>query len=391
MVGVGVRLKAAFNGSFSSIIADRRRSAMTVIGIALGVGSLVASIGLAQSTRNAVNLELIQRAGRFMTVQQPGGLPWGIDEDSVNRLADHRSVVEAGLIADTTGAADVLGPLQFASPAEPPASVSLIGVSNTVLNMIGSDTPQFLPGLRTAFVGEGAAQRLGISSLANAPVVEIGGVLFHIRGFVEASDANVLTVANAVLVDVDYALRVLEVAASPVVVVQTTLGLTQEAQDVAPRMLDPNGDIGLSAVAQPQGIALQTTLDTDLRMLTIVLGAALVVAGGLAIANVMTIRVFARVGEIGLRRALGATRWQIALQFVTEGIVLAALGSLMGLAAGVTVSAVVAVSNQWPYFQPAEFVYVAPLLGIGIGLVASLYPAWRAARLSPVSALSGPH
>jgi putative ABC transport system permease protein len=113
------------------------------------------------------------------------------------------------------------------------------------------------------------------------------------------------------------------------------------------------------------------------------------IVGGVGIANVMLMSVLERRSEIGLRRALGATRRHIALQFVAEALILAFLGGVLGVALGIAVAVGYAVYSDWTPVIPA----VAVVGGLGsalvIGAVAGFYPSIRAARVSPTEALRG--
>jgi putative ABC transport system permease protein len=119
------------------------------------------------------------------------------------------------------------------------------------------------------------------------------------------------------------------------------------------------------------------------------LGAIGVLAGAIGIANIMVISVLERRGEIGLRRALGATRAHVGGQFLLEALALASLGGLCGVAAGSAVTLTVARLHGWsPIIQPVTL-WGGLGTAVAVGAVAGLYPALRAARLSPTDALRG--
>jgi putative ABC transport system permease protein len=117
------------------------------------------------------------------------------------------------------------------------------------------------------------------------------------------------------------------------------------------------------------------------------LGAVALLVGGVGIANVMVISVLERRSEIGLRRALGASRRHVAEQFLTEALLLSALGGLAGTAIGGAATAVYAATQHWTVQIPALAFYGGVGAALLIGAVAGLYPATRAARLSPTEAL----
>jgi putative ABC transport system permease protein len=121
----------------------------------------------------------------------------------------------------------------------------------------------------------------------------------------------------------------------------------------------------------------------------LILGAIALLAGGLGIANVTLLSVMERVGEIGLRRALGATRRNIAQQFMVESVVIGLLGGLIGAALGIVAVVVVSITQEWtPILDPVVAIGSA-LLGAVVGLLAGLYPAMRASAIEPITALRG--
>ena len=142
------------------------------------------------------------------------------------------------------------------------------------------------------------------------------------------------------------------------------------------------------SVSRPSdALAAQATADESLTTLTLGLGAVALLVGAVGIANVMVISVLERRREIGVRRALGATRTAIAGQFLTESVLLSALGGLTGALLGVGVTAVFAGNEGWTVVVP----WTPILLGLGcslvIGTVVGLYPALRAASVPPTEAL----
>ena len=119
----------------------------------------------------------------------------------------------------------------------------------------------------------------------------------------------------------------------------------------------------------------------------LLLGGLSLVVGAIGIANITLVSVMERTGEIGLRRAIGATRGHIAAQFLLESASMGVVGGILGASLGVLITVGVSAYQVWtPVLDPAV-PFLAPLIGGIIGLVSGTYPALRAARLEPVEAL----
>jgi putative ABC transport system permease protein len=144
-------------------------------------------------------------------------------------------------------------------------------------------------------------------------------------------------------------------------------------------------------VSRPSdALAARQATETTLTALLLGLGAVALLVGGVGVANTMVISVLERRTEIGLRRSLGATRGHIRIQFLAESLLLSALGGLCGALLGIAVTAGYAAYQHWPAVVPPWATAGGVLATLVIGACAGLYPAWRAARLSPTDALSAP-
>jgi len=162
--------------------------------------------------------------------------------------------------------------------------------------------------------------------------------------------------------------------------------VNQVANLLAPTA-DPQNASGVQVSRPSDALEARAAAKGQFTTLLLGLGAVALLVGAIGIANIMVISVLERRGEIGLRRALGATKRHISTQFLTESALLAALGGVAGLILGAGATEVYALAKNEPFVVPLYALVAAPAAGFAIGALAGLYPAAKAARLSPTEAL----
>jgi len=169
--------------------------------------------------------------------------------------------------------------------------------------------------------------------------------------------------------------------------IHTRLGAAQVVAEQAPIALRPDDPKLLTATAPPSLSQLRRSVTASLNAVFLALAGIALIVGAVGIANTTLVAVLERVGEIGLRRALGARPVHIAAQFLAESTALGLFGGLIGASLGVVAVLAVTVYQSWTALLDPRVVLAAPAAGAVIGLLAGLYPALRAGTIEPADAL----
>jgi putative ABC transport system permease protein len=236
-------------------------------------------------------------------------------------------------------------------------------------------------------LGSVAAQRLGIDRLDSPIRVYIGGNWFTVVGILN-DVPGAPEIDRSVLMGFPIAQSLFNFDGAPsTVYVRTDPNAVDATRNVLAAMANPSHPDEVQVSRPSDALAAQAAARGAFNALFLGLGAVALLVGGVGIANVMVISVLERRSEIGLRRALGATRGHIGVQFLMESILLSTLGGLAGIAIGALITAAYASAQGWSIVIPPVAVSGGIGAAILTGAVAGLYPALRAARLSPTEAL----
>jgi putative ABC transport system permease protein len=373
----------------------RVRALLSALGISIGIAAITGVLGISQSSESKLLAELGQ-LGNLMNVQpntsstsgQQTELPTTA-EGTISRVGPVTGVTQIASIADTyvyrsslIPAIDTNGIALTAADQNLPATLGASMAHGGWLNAATARYP-------VVVLGAEAASLLGITNLAHPTQVWIGGHWFAVAGILGPVPLPTQMDSMA-FIGFPIAEHYFAFDGHPTELFVRTNPDPAQVSAVAavlPATVSPQ-DPGNVAVSFPSDV-LRTELATQgaYNTLFLALGAVALLVGGVGIANVMVISVLERRSEIGLRRALGATRRHVAEQFLGEAVLLSVLGGLTGTGIGVAATAVYALTQHWHVIIPPLALYGGSTTALAIGVIAGLYPAMRAARLSPTQAL----
>lgn len=381
------------------------RLLMTLAGTVLGIGALVATIGFAQTTAGQLSkqfdafaaTQIVASPAQAQTADgesvDTSSLPW----DAVQRMERLAGIEQAALISEVSLPEGTVTAVPVNDPSAPgtvpprifAASAGLVdALEGTVrygrLFDDGHDQRQD----RVAVLGERLAGRLGITRVDSQPSIFVNGIPYAVVG-VFGDVQQRAELLDSVVIPTGAARKDFGLTAPGEVQARIVIGAGPQVAEQAALALSPDAPEAVT-VAAPQGRSdLAKSVQADVNLIFVVLSVVVLLAGGVGIANVTMLSVMERTGEIGLRRAIGATRRQIAAQFVTESVIIGLLGGLLGATTGVFAVIAISAAQQWtPVTHPLVAVGGA-LLGAIVGLAAGSLPARKATRIEPVVALRG--
>jgi macrolide transport system ATP-binding/permease protein len=397
----GMSFLDLFYEGISSVFAKPGRMFLTILGIAIGLTALVATIGLTRTSANriisqfdefaATEIFLSARPGRSTGIVDPAAIPW----DAPDRLQRLNGVAAAG----TMSKVDVGDLLVSSSPINDPLGqrsfkLSVYSASPSLFRAVRAkldsgmlpDQSHSIRGDLIAVLGPDAASRLRISHLNQLPAISIGDHVFVVAGIIK-DVVRKPELLGAVIIPNGTARKHFGLKGPQTVVVETKIGATRLIANQAPLALRPDNARILKVEIPFDPQRLRENVKSDLNVLFLLLGGLSLIVGAIGIANITLVGVIERTGEIGLRRAIGATKAHITRQFLFESTSIGVLGGIIGTSVGILVVVGVSAYNTWtPVLDPA-IPMLAPLIGGTIGLVSGTYPALRAASLQPVDAL----
>ncbi len=408
-----MNLLETFRTALSAIFTRKLRSALTMLGILIGIASVMLTVGLGQGAQYTITQQINKLGSNMLMVTSGTGTGLGGAQRSTTRVVQPLTLNDATALADKSNAPDIL---RVAPVSSTSATASYSGTS--VTTTITGTSPDWLQirartltygrfftdaesaiGSLVAVIGPTTSDNLfgtGVDPVGRQ--VTINGQAFTIIGELEAVGQTLTGNEDDQLVipSGTYAVR---------------LSTTNNMNNVTMILLEAKDQASLSAAQQQAtatmlvlhkatadapdfSVSSQQALVDTIGQLTAVLTALLsglagisLVVGGIGVMNIMLVSVTERIREIGLRKALGARPSVILQQFLVEASVLGLMGGALGVALGVLGGNVLSKLINQPIIFSAAATIIALAVSLVIGIVAGVYPAWRAAKLAPIDAL----
>jgi putative ABC transport system permease protein len=370
----------------------RLRASLSALGISIGIASIVGVLGISQSSKSGLLAEL-GRLGNLLTVQ-PGQTMFA--QNAKLPQAAPGMVARIAPVTDVTATGSVQNTAVYRNQHVPKVQTGGLQVQAADPGLLGTLGAQVAHGtfLNKATIkypavvlGAEAASVLGIDRLDVPIPVWLGSRWFTVVGILKPV-ALAPEIDRSALVGFPVAEALLGFDGHPTqLYVRTNPSQVNVVRAVLPQTVDPAHPDQVNVSRPSDVLAAQAKAKGAYNGLFLALGAVALLVGGVGIANVMVISVLERRSEIGLRRALGATRRHVGEQFLSESLLLSALGGLVGTIIGVAATAAYATSQHWSIVVPPLAIYGGLGAALVIGAVAGLYPSLRAARLSPTDAL----
>ena len=385
-------------------IAERpMRTALTSLGTVLGIASLVATIGISKTAGAQIVSRFDALAATYVVAEprsnnfggsntpKQSSIPW----DAQVRVERLNGVIAAGTLSDVNvngalvravAVRDPLDQTEYQKTVKAASPGLFAAVKTRLATGRTFDTIMNNTAAPVAVIGRATAQDLGINRVDQRPVLFIGDRIFEVIGIIDdvAREPDLL---DAIIIPDHTAQNLYQLAAPASVRIDTNIGAARLIATQTPLTLDPVDPTRIQITADGEPTQVRNAVQNDLNSLFLALGLLILAVGAVGIANITLVSVIERTPEIGLRRALGASRTHIATQFLTESALTGLIGGTIGATLGTLTIITVAAIKEWTPVLPPTLPLTAAAGGSLIGLIAGTIPARRATKLQPIDAL----
>ncbi|MAT37817.1 MAG: hypothetical protein CL420_07250 [Acidimicrobiaceae bacterium] len=384
------------NVAISGLTARKVRTLLIMLGPVLGAAGIVAAVGLNESAKGDVRQTLERLGTNLIVASADGSFSAGqaptLPEDAVERSMNVSTVDRVAGITEI-GSLTVL-PSQGGKDFFRTIPIPVLTSDQNLLNVLDAQMlhGRFINGsdesnvFRSAVMGHDLANDYQYLP-GELRTIDVDGETYGVVGVIEKVDL-VPKLDTAIIIPKSSAEEDFDVEQKPTTLyVRATEGNVDSTAEALPMAINLGGDEAVTVAVPSDLLEAQGAVDTTLRNILFLMGGLALLVGGVGIANVMSISVIQRSGEIGIRRALGHTKMTIALQFVLEALFVGVLGGIAGVVTGVCVIYLVSSILGWIATLNIPLFLVAGGMALIVSVIAGLYPAWKAARLEPLETL----
>ena len=370
----------------------RLRTALSTLGIALGIAAIVAVLGITRSSQSEL-LARVDRLGTNLLTVATGADRGGTEVPLPTTAAT--SVARTEGVTRVTATAELPGVAVFRTDRVPAGRTGGLEVRATDPSLLTTldgrlAAGAFLTGATARYpvvvLGHQAAAGLGIDRIDPATRIWLGGRWFTVAGILRPLELAP-EIDRAALIGTPAASAFGYTGHPTRLYLRADTGRVDATSTLLARAVSPENPEAVDVTRPSDVLESRLLIAGSTTTLLLGLGAVALLVGGIGIANVLVISVLERRGEIGLRRALGATRPHIAAQFLLEALLLSVLGGLTGVLLGTLITFTAAAARGWHPEIPTTAITAGLAAAVLIGALAGLYPATRAARLPPTEAL----
>jgi putative ABC transport system permease protein len=368
------------------------RAALSALGIMIGIAAMVGVLGLSESSKSDLLAQLDKLGTNLLTVQAGTGIGIGSGE-----LPEEAGVMIARIgPVETTSTVSEVDANVYKNDLVPSGQTGGISVQAVDINLLDTlagtvADGQFITTANAAFpttvLGSVAAERLGLAEVTGTQQIWLGEQWFTVVGILDEFELSP-DLDRAAIIGIEAAETYLDHDPVPTsILVRSNPAFVDDVMGVLAATANPENPEEVEVARPTDALEAKEAADDAFTALFLGLGAVALLVGGVGIANVMVISVLERRSEIGLRRALGATKRHVAVQFLGEALLLAGIGGIGGVLLGVGVTTLYANLRGWDALIPPIAMAGGVAAALIIGAIAGLYPAVRAARMSPTEAL----
>ena len=381
-VGLGVR-------GLSSRVA---RAVLTATGIAIGIAAIVAVLGISASGR-ADLLATLDDLGTNLLRVEPGAGIFGNTSEVPEEASDMTLRIRPVQQVTATTRADASVRRNDLIPELETSGINILAADTDLLFVLRADMAEgrFIDAataqVPASVLGTVAADRLGIEDLDPIPRVYVDGTWFTVLGIMATMEIHP-DLERSAIIGYPVAATLYDTSRSPTTLyVRSDPEFIDDVAEVLPATVNPAQPDAVQVSRPSDALDARRAADEALTSLLIGLGAVALLVAGVAIANIMVISVLERRMEIGVRRAIGATRGHIRVQFLIESMMLSGIGGVLGIGLGTAITIGYAASRDLKVAVPPQGLALSVLAALAIGAIAGLYPAIRASRIPPAEAV----